>query len=467
MRYCLGLCSLILAAAISCSSVWAQQAGGAAGSSSPQSTGSASETPSAGDANAPAADTRPLSGAEEITVGLRHGARNYVLPSLQINVYGDSNQLSAAGGTRGLGMTGSVTARLALQHVTRKSQLTMDYAGGGLLYSRNSDFNSMMHQFGITESIKGRRWGLMLGDRASFLPESPFGFHGFGGGGAGTGTTLGNLNPMFSNNQSLFSSRGDRINNTTIAELTYMASARSTFTMSGSYGLMRFRNSGGIDSDHRIYSTGFDRLVTRKDTLGIVYGFSQIRFRGVGFGIDDHFVQLSYGRKVTGRVAFEVAGGPMVDIFHNSTTSSGRRYSWNAHSSLRYRLPRADLGFSYGHFTTNGSGILFGAETDTLSGTVGVRLSRTWSTSINPGYTRNTRLRQTTVGNASASFDSVYAGFSLQRALGPYMDMSFRYNLQDQRSSVTGPSGIGSGSTFVRHLFGFGFNWHTRPIEID
>lgn len=181
MRYCLGLSSLILAAAISCSSMWAQQAGGSAGASSPQSTSSASETPSEAATNAPVPDTRPLSGAEEITVGLRHSARNYVLPSLQVNVYGDSNQVSAAGGTRGVELTGSVTGRLALQHVTRKSQLTMDYMGGGLLYSRNSGFNSMIHELGFTESVKGRRWGLMLADRASFLPESPFGFYGFGG----------------------------------------------------------------------------------------------------------------------------------------------------------------------------------------------------------------------------------------------------------------------------------------------
>ena len=467
MRYCLGLSSLILAAAISCSSMWAQQAGGSAGASSPQSTSSASETPSEAATNAPVPDTRPLSGAEEITVGLRHSARNYVLPSLQVNVYGDSNQVSAAGGTRGVELTGSVTGRLALQHVTRKSQLTMDYMGGGLLYSRNSAFNSMIHEFGITESIKGRRWGLMLADRASFLPESPFGFYGFGGGGIGQGTNLGILNPMFSTNESIFSARGGRINNATVAELSYAASARSSFTMSASYGLLRFRESDGIDSDHRIYTAGYDHLITRKDTIGITYGFSQIRFRGVSFGIEDHFLQLSYGRKVTGRVAFEVAGGPMVDVFRSSTTSSDRRYSWSAHSSLRYRLPRADLGFSYGHFTTNGSGVLFGAETDQFSGALGVRLSRNWSGSIDPGYAHNARLRQTTTGNGSVSFDSVYAGFSLRRSLGRFMDMSFRYSIQDQRTSVSGTPGIGGGSTFVRHLFGFGFNWHRRPIEID
>jgi hypothetical protein len=466
MREHTGLCRLVIVITMFCPGAWAQQPAGAPGSSSAPSTTDAGQAP-ADTSDAAAPDTRPLSGPEEITVGLRHGARNYVLPSLQVNVYGDSNQISAVGGTRGLGMTGSVTGRLALQHVTRKNQLTIDYMAGGLLYSRNSDFNTMIHQFGITESIKGRRWELMLGDRASYLPESAFGFYGFGGLGLGVGSNLGNLNPNFSTNQTLFSSRGDRISNVTVAQVSYLASARSSFAVSGSYGLLRFLNSDGIESDHRMYTASYNYLLTRKDSLGIVYGYGQFRFRGVGFGIDDHFLQLSYGRRITGRMAFEVAAGPMVDVFRNFATASQRRYAWNAHSSLRYRLPRADLGFSYGHFTTNGSGVLFGAETDQFSGTIGVRLTRNWSGSIDPGYAHNTRLRQTTTGNASVSFDSVYGGFSLRRSLGRYMDTSFRYSIQDQRVSLSGTPGIGGGNTFVRHLFGVGFNWHTRPYDFD
>lgn len=467
MRYRLGLCSLILAVPIGCSSIYAQQAGGAPSASSSQATSSAQETTPEAAANAPTPDTRPLSGAEEITTGFQHGARNYVVPSLQVNVYGDTNQVSAATGARDVQMTGSIVGRLSLRHVTRKNHLTLDYMGGGLLYSRNSDFNSMMHQFGISDSFKGRRWGLTLSDRASFLPESPFGFSGFGGIGSGLTTNLPNLNPLYSTNESIISSRGDRINNTVVLELSYMASARSTLTLSGSYGLLRFREPTGIDSENRIYTAGYDRQVTRRDTVGIVYGYSQIRFQGIDLGIDDHFMQLSYGRRVTGRVAFEVAAGPMIDVYRHSTTSSDQRYSWNAHSSLRYRLPRANLGFSYSHLTTNGSGVMFGAETDRFEGSVGVRLTRNWSGSINPGYARNSRLRQTTVGNTSVSFDSLQGGVSLSRSLGRYMDVSFRYSVQDQSVSVGGTPASAGGSTFVRHLFGFGFNWHTRPLDID
>ena len=473
MRYCIGLCSLIMAVAISRSSVWAQQGGGTSGPAG-QTTGSAGETPSEPSADAPTPDTRPLSGAEDISVGLRHGARNYVLPSLQLNLYGDSNQISAPGGTRDLEMRGSAVARLTLKHITRKSQLTLDYMGGGLFYTRDPDLNATIHQFAVTQSVRGRRWGLMLADRASFLPESSFGFSGFGGLGGFSpglggsfGSTLGNLNPAYTPNQSIFSGRGDPFSNTTVVQLEYIASARSGFTASGSYGILRFGESRFIESDQRVYSVGYNYMATRKDTVALNYGYGQFRFKGVSLGFDNHFAQISYGRRITGRAAFELSGGPQVMVFRNSTTTSNRNYSWNAHTALHYRASRADLGLSYGHFTSSGSGVLFGAETDQLQGSLGFRLTRNWSALLSPGYAHNSRLRETTAGDFSVNYDNVYAGFGLRRALGRYMDVSFNYNLQDQRVSFTGTSGTLTGSSYLRHLFGFGLSWHTRPIEID
>ena len=424
--------------------------------------------------DAPTPDTRPLSGAEEISPGLSHGARNYVLPSIQLNVYGDTNQATAAGGTSDMEIRGSAVVRIALKHVTRKSQLGLDYMGGGLFYSRDPDLNSTIHQFGITQSIHGRRWGLMLSDRASYLPESPFGFSGFGGLGGFSpglggsfGSTLGNLNPAYTPNQSIFSGGGDRVSNTTVVQLEYTASARSGFTASGSYGILRFGEAGLIESDQRVYTVGYNYMATRKDTVALSYGYSQFRFKGVSLGFDNHFANLSYGRRITGRAAFELSGGPQVMIFRNSATSSNRSYSWNAHTALHYRVSRADLGLSYSHFTSGGSGVLFGAQTDQLQGSLGFRMTRRWSALVGPGYSRNTRLRQTTAGNVSVNYDNVYAGVGLRRALGQYMDVSFNYNLQDQRLSVTGAPGTLSGTSYLRHMFGFGLSWHTREIEID
>jgi hypothetical protein len=420
--------------------------------------------------NAPVPDTRPLTGAEEIGVGLRSRGRNYIFPALQLYAYGDSNRAISTSGEHGAELTGSVVGRLALHHVTRTSQLTLDYMGGGLFYARESELNATIHQIGISQSFIGRRWALTLSDRAGYLPESRFGFGGFGSLGSGIpggfGSGLGNLSPAFSTEQTLVTGRGYRINNTTIAQVQYTASARSAFTATASYGLLRFEDPGAIDSDQRIFSAGYNYSMTRRDTIGVTYGVSMFHFRGSDLAFDDHTVQLVYGRRVTGRLAFELGGGPQLDIFRNSLTSSSRRYYWNMRSSLHYRWSRSDLGISYGRYTSAGSGLLFGAQTDRVTVTASRRFTRNWSGSLSPGYSHNSRLQQTTGASTSVGFNSYYAGFGLRRALGRYADLSFNYNFQGQKTDASSPLG-GISSTLVRHTFGVGFSWHGRQWEMD
>lgn len=421
--------------------------------------------------NAPVPDTRPLTGAEEIGVGLRHASRNYVVPALQVYAYGDSNRSISATGGQGAELAGSVVGRLALQHVSRTSQLTLDYMGGGMFYARESDLNATIHQIGVSEALTGRRWALQLSDQASYLPESSFGFGGFGSMGSGLsggfGSGLGSLSPAFSPDQTVVTGRGYRINNTTIGQVQYLASRRATLTATAAYSLLRFEESGAIDSDQRIFSAGYNYEMTRRDTLGVTYGVSMFRFRGSDLAFDDHFVQLVYGRRVTGRLAFELGAGPQLDIFKNSLAGSSHRYFWNLHSSLRYRWSRSDLDISYGRYTSSGSGLLYGAQTDSLTVSLGHGFTRNWSGSFSPGYAHNSRLQQTTGASTSADFNSYYVTFGLQRALGRYADASVNYTFQGQKTDVTNPLGVMANSTLNRHTFGLAFSWHGRQLAMD
>jgi hypothetical protein len=435
--------------------------------SPPQGQEPAAEEPT----NAPVPDTRPLTGAEEIGVGLRGGSRNYIFPALQVYAYGDSNRTIATSGQRGTELTGSVVGRLALRHASRRSQSTLDYMGGGIFYAHESDLNATIHQIGVSQAFTGRRWALELIDRASYLPESSFGFGGFGslGGGlsGGFGSGLGRLNPAFSADQTIVTGRGYRINNTTIAQVQYLTSQRASLTATAGYSLLRFVEAGAIDSDNRIFAVGYNYAMTRRDSLGLTYGVSMFRFRGSDLAFDDHFVQLAYGRRVTGRLAFELAAGPQLDIFKNSLAGSTRRYFWNLHSSLRYRWPRSDLDISYGRYTSSGSGLLYGAQTDRLSLSVGHRFTRNWSGSFSPGYAHNSRLQQTTGASTPADFNSYYLRFGLRRSLGRYADASVNYTFQGQKTDISNPLGVMANSTLNRHTFGVAFSWHGRQLGMD
>jgi hypothetical protein len=414
-------------------------------------------------------DTRPLSGAEELRVETAGRSRSFVIPSLRLTAFGDSNQTILATGTGGVEMTGSIVGGLALQQVTRKNQFSLDYQGGGLIYARNSELNATMHQLGFTETFQGRRWGFTLGDRFSYLPESPFGFAGFGpslGFGGEIGGGIGNWNPAFTGGQGLFSGRGNRIANNSLIQIQYKASSRSSFTVTGSHGLLRFLESDGIDSDFGIASAGYNYAVTRHDTIAIAYGFSAFRFKGADFHLDNHFVNLHYGRRLTGRLAMGLAGGPQISISRAPSFGTENRVSWNAHSSIDYQLSRTSLNLSYAHYTSSGSGLLYGATTDLFSGGLGRQLTRHWYWSAGPGYSRNAQLPQGPAASLALSYNSVFASTEFHRELGRYTDVSFSYSLHNQWSNAQNPIGINTGSSYLRHMFGIGVTWHAPRIAM-
>ncbi len=440
----------------------------------PATTSGAAQAP---EENQPATVTgpsAPLTGVEGFTAGGTGQMHNYVLPSFQLFEMGDSNFGLGPGG-RGFETESTLVGRLALQRVGKQSRTTFDYVGGGTFFTHHSELNYTMHQFGITQAFQGRRWGLVLDDRAAYLPESPFGYGGFGWGGSlgiglggALGSNLSSLNSVFDPSQSLITGRGARIMNTATAQVSYIAGPRTTFTLAGSYGLMDFRTPGSIDSRNAVFVVGYNRTLTARDTIGLSYGYNIFQFRGLNASFASHFTELSYGHRITGRLAAAVGGGGQFSVFPASLAGSRTTTtSWVAHGSINYSVSRNAFGLSYSRNTTNGGGVFVGAETQYVSFNWGRRLTRNWSGSIGPGYARNQNLRQTTAGEKQFTYDSVYGNASLSRSLGRYTTMFFGYNLQTQRFQTGTCVGGNCQSSLLRHVVTFGFDWHPRQILVE
>ncbi len=426
------------------------------------------EEPQATSSLAP--DTRPLSGMEELQVESPSRSRNFVLPSIRLTAYGDTNRTILSGGGRGTELSGGIIGGLAVHQVSRKNDFSFDYQGGGMLYSRNSDLNAMVHQLGFTETYQGRRAGIMIGNRLSYLPESAFGFGGFGstpGLGGGYGGALGNWNPAFNANQTLYTGRGSRIANSSMVQFQYNASARSSLTLGANYGLFRFRNASLFESDFSQATVGYNYMVNRRDSVAVTYGLSLFNYKSIEYDMTAHFAQLAYSRRITGRVVFQLSAGPQFIFSRSGISGRENRAYWSAHTAIQYQQARTSFDLSYAHYTSSGSGLLLGSSTDQIRFGVRWRLTRNWSYSIAPGYTRNHRLRQGPTPTGASSYNSVYASTSLNRDLGRYMDLSFNYVMHEQWSNAVSPTGIDTGSTYLRHHFGVTLGWHGRRIGMD
>lgn len=422
-------------------------------------------TPSNAETNTQTPDTRPLTGAEEFTLGA--GERGHGHPALDLHFLqlGDSNGALAAQSS-GWTTASILSGGLAYDRFWKHYDLGTTYSGGGALYDDRTNQNEMFQQLMLRQKVTLQRWALLLVDQASYYPEAPFGFGGNAAGNltAGFGgleTQLQRLSPLFGPNQSILTGRANRVSNTAIAEVEYNFSPRSSATASASYGILRFLTDGFIDDDSLVFHSGYNYSITRHNTLGVIYGFQRVSFGDTGSKVDSHIVQLAYGRRVTGRLALQFSAGPQLNQIPISRTNIDEQISWSAIGSLTYQLHRTSLELSYLRGITGGAGVLAGAQSHSIQGAINRSLSRYWSGTANFGYARNTNLLGFTGGGREVSFNSWHVGGILRQAFGRHLRWFLTYNFQRQNGNQTLCVTTGCGPNFDRHEFGFGLDFQS------
>jgi len=477
---------------LSCAEIsWAQQQGNLPGSTAttPSSASGQQTSQPAGEvaeaetekARPGTAVVAPLSGAHDLSPGSGGRARSFVVPSLQWTGFADTNSSDAPGGSRRETQS-TVLGSITLQRVAKHSQLNLDYAGGGFFYSRrlesnlgtNSLTNGMVHRLGFAEVLAWQRWKLLLDDRLLYLPESPFGFGGFGGlesfsGGSG-GSYLADapvMNPMLEPNQTILTGRSQRLSNLVAAQAEYTPGARSSLTVTGTYGALWFLNSPLIDNRYWGLLAGYNFALSRRDVLSITYAHYLFQM-GVGNQeILNRGFQLAYGRKITGRLSLELSGGPMANNIAKPLGGSVLKSFWNTNDSLQYRFPRWSVAISFRRQMTGGSGVLLGGESRVAQFSAGRQLWRTTHFSLNLGHAYNQSLTQESTTSRRTKYEAWQGGAMLSRELGQHMSCYVNYNVQRQISNNPLCFGGSCGTLVLRHLGGVGINWHGRPRRLD
>lgn len=410
-------------------------------------------------------DTHSLSGVE--TYGVGGVDRSYFVPSAQFSEYADSNANYTSTGTSVLPVT-SIGGQLVFRKLHRRQDFSLQYSGGGVFYDRGNQSNYAYQQMSVTEKINWRRGSVTLSDYFSYLPDSGFGAGGFGtpfAGGPpnlfGIGGIPFGLNPGFLSSQSIFTNTGRRFDNSTFGEVDYNLGPRSSVTGSVGYDLLHFFGPSFLNSNTVIFRGGYNYQINALNSVGLVYSGSLFRYNQ--FSTDDfqaHSAQVSYGRRITGRLGLQMSAGPQIiveKVGNNITT-------WTASASLRYAFQRSDINLSYSRYTGNGGGLYFGAYTDEVRLYGDRQLTRVWSANATVSFARNSPLSfgGSPIVGASA-YESIYAGVGISRPIGRYISTFANYNLQWQSQGFCALGAV-CGTSFTRHIVGIGINWNFRPI---
>jgi hypothetical protein len=422
-----------------------------------------------------APDQRPLTGAQGLTLGQYSEPQSYLLPSVIATTQLGTNL--AGSGYSGVSSVSFLLGRLDLHHLSGRSQLDLNYLGGGMFSNYGDNGNAAIQDLEISDSIHWQRWTLFLGDEANYLPESSFGFGGVGGlgflGGIsqfGPGGLLGGSLPFLSTaltpSETIPTASIPRLSNTAVTQVGYQINPRSSWTAAVSYELLQFFGAGYIDSRSALFQTGYNYQVSPLSTIAVLYRFDAFRFTNLGVGIDDHAVELSYARRITGRLSFQIAGGAEMDVFRLPTAAYPNQISWTLSSSFNYQFVRTALSLGYDHLLTAGSGVLVGAETDQVQGSAVRNISQTWQVLLSLGYAHNRALPQTTAGAIQPVFNSWYGAVQVSHQLRPGMAFFFAYGAQTQGTNTASCTTFTCGTNSITNQFSLGFNWGLRPIAL-
>jgi hypothetical protein len=425
-----------------------------------------------------APDANSLTGARDLSLGVSRLRHSFWQPYINLTSTLDTNSLTT-GHTGSLTTWSSLYGGIDLHKMSGQSDLTMTYLGGGLISNDGKASNSVVQQLELGDKLNWRRSNLSFTNQLSYLPEAAFGF----GLPSGLSPSLGQgtpVQPVLAPNQSILTTQAGRISNTFLAELDKFLTPRSSLTFVGSYSVLHFLDGGFLNSSGTVFQVGYNRKATREDTVAVLYRFTTFQYNSANQSINSHVMQLSYGRQLTGRMAFQVAAGPGLGLFRtpllvNTGASAGSptmggsstQLYWTLDTSMTHQMRLAQLRFAYDHSLSEGAGVLAGAVNDQVSGSINSQLSRALNGGFVAGYARNRGISVATPTPSNQSYNYWFAGVNCAHPMGRSSSLFVNYRVQFQDSDIAFCAGATCGRSLVRHTLSIGFDWRSRPIAME
>jgi hypothetical protein len=421
-------------------------------------------------------DTSSLSGFQNFGLGMPN-QRSYWQPHIEGYIAGDSNGIQSPTGNS-WSTFGIISGGVDVQRTSGVSNLTLSYAGSEMFSNQSAIRDTSFQSLSLNERYTFHRMAISAIDDFTYLPRDAFGFASLTGSLVPGTTGAGGLGSAFTPGQSILSAQSESIGNASDAEVDFFLSGRSSLTFVGGYSLLHYLSSDVLDYHSAIFQGGYNYQMTRKDTVAAFYRYDGIDYSNSNQSITSHSGELSYGRRVTGRLAFQIAGGPQITLAKvaisgtptaggSSGTGSVTEIGWTLNTSLNWQTERGSFGAQYFHGVTGGSGLLGGGINDTGTGSVSRQLSRTFSGGLTGGYSRIRGVPLSTIvpgASLNERYDYAFGGANLGHPLSRTLGLTLSYEVEYQTSDTGICVGTVCGSNIVVHVVSLGVTWKDRPL---
>ena len=418
--------------------------------------------------NAMQPDTTPLTGVQNATLGSPEMRHSYWVPGVQ---YAGTIQSGGyTGNSSNWLMNNYLIGNLSLLKAWSRSQLFLNYSGGGFFSTDSAQGNGAYQQLALAQSFQWNRWNVQLLDQFSYLPQSAFGFGagtnlGIPGVGGPVAPVIPGMGNNYVPNQSIFAAVGPRYSNAATIQVTYATSPRGSITASGTYGILRFVDPGNVDSSTPIGTIGYNYVLSHESSIGGFYSFSAFHYPGQPQAFGSQVISAAYSRKITGRLALQVYGGPQITTFRVPIDGQSEKVGVNVSANFTYGFEKGGLTANYNHGLTGGSGVFTGSTVDQVSFAATRILSRVWTANFNVGYAHNKPVVTSTQANFP-TYNSWFAGAGVGRPFGRNTNLTIAYLAYINTTALSGCSNASCNASQTLNYISFNLQWHTRPLVL-
>jgi hypothetical protein len=358
------------------------------------------------------------------------GALHYSLSAFARETigYNASNQTDSS-----IGVSGNV----GFLSSSRTHPTSVTYSGG-YLHSATGQQSPFFQELAASQAYIAGYWIFAVADSLQYVPESSTtGLSGIagvgdlgttlgGGGGTGTGTTA----------QQALTPYATRVSNSTTLQASRRVTSRATLVAAGYIATLRFLDApGAIETDTYAINTGVSYRLDPRTTVGIAYVASKFFDRNSPYSFIAQTARGSLTRLLTRKLQVSLSGGPQ---FVTGTTALGATqrlsYTLDAHAGYTGNAAQGfGISGGYSRAITNGVGISFGAETDTLSVGASRRLGRSMGISLQANASQSNSLQLQ--GTPSITLTTFVGSLQVNRVISRELSAFAGYSAQEQSYS--------------------------------
>ena len=361
----------------------------------------------------------------------RLGSLNYSL---------SASELVETGYSHGTTFASTVAnGNLAYLSNSERNPFSTVISAGYILNTGGSGTNSSgFANLAASQVYRTRSWVFVASDAVTYLPQSPTtGLSGIPGVGDVGGTPVQTgLGPA----QSVLTVDAARVTNGLTGSATWQITSQTDLQGSASWQLFRFVGDAPPGFNTNGYSANFgpDHRIDARDSINAAAFYSRQEYPDYsGARIETEGVNVGFTRAWTRALSTTVSAGPMTTHGQTFVHIPGS-LSLGVNALLTYAGRLNGFNASYARAVNGGSGVIFGAITDTVGGGLTHPFSREWLFGVNGSFSRSVGLAP--VFGALPKITNEYGGVQLSRRLSENLSVYASYTAINQ--SVSGYSGL-------------------------